>query len=240
LLKKIVYTISLLLISGFLVFKMADEPLPEGTEGPRAELLADKMLDALNYEAWKEVGAVGWSYPRGHHYLWDKEANLVEVKWDDYTVLLNPETQTGKAFADGKVIEENSEEIIKTAFEHFANDSFWLIAPFKVRDPGTVRKVVKINDKDALLVQYTTGGVTPGDSYLWILDDYGVPMAWRFWVKIVPLGGMEFTWENWQTIEGAEIATFHDGLLDIEITNLRSAEKIEHLNNGKDPFEIIR
>ena len=238
--KKILYILALLFVLVVLGYRLADEPIPKGEGGPRAEYLTDKMFDALNYEAWKDLNAIAWSYPLGHNYLWDRKANLVSVNWDEYTVLLDPETRQGQVFEGKKEITENKEEYLNQAFEYFANDSFWLIAPFKARDPGTTRKTVQYEGEDALLVQYSSGGVTPGDSYLWILDESGMPVAWKFWASIVPVGGLKFTWENWEDANGAKISTLHDGLLDIEITNLRWSNNIANLNNGSDPFAGLR
>lgn len=239
-LKKIIYTIAMLFIVVVLGYRMADEPLPEGKEGPKAEYLADQLLATLNYEAWKDLPAIAWSYPMGHDYIWDKKANLVQVSWEDYRVLLNPETRKGEAYKNGERITEEEQKIISKAFEYYANDSFWLIAPYKVKDPGTVRKVVNYEGEDALLVQYTSGGVTPGDAYLWLFDEMGYPYAWKFWVQIIPVGGIKYSWEHWEDVQGAKIATLHKGLLDIQITNLRSADHVADLNDGTDPFKSLR
>ena len=39
----------------------------------------------------------------------------------------------------------------------------------------------------------SSSGVTPGDSYLWVLDDK-LPTAWRLWVSVVPIPG----WTSWR------------------------------------------
>lgn len=237
-LKKILYVLAILFLVGIVAFLFLDEPLPEGKEGPRAELLADKMLAAIGHEQYKSIGAISWSYPRGHDYIWDKKNHLAKVTWEDFEVLLNLKTETGIVFKNKEEIK--NKEAIQTALNYFYNDSFWLIAPNKVRDPGTIRKLVNHEGKEALLVQYTSGGVTPGDSYLWILDNSSLPKAWKFWVQIVPVGGIEFTWENWQEHNGAQISTLHKGLLDIEITNLKTASTPAALNNGEDPFKRLQ
>lgn len=231
---------ALLFVLVVLGYRLADEPIPKGETGPRAEYLADKMLDALNYNAWQALDAIAWSYPRGHNYIWDKQANLVSVSWDDYTVLLNPENKSGIVYSGKKELTKNKQQYLDQAFKYFVNDSFWLIAPFKARDPGTIRKVVDYKGNDALLIQYSSGGVTPGDTYLWILNEEGVPTAWKFWVSILPVGGLEFSWEMWEDANGAKISTFHEGLIDIKITNLRWSDNIINLNNGVDPFSALR
>jgi hypothetical protein len=111
----------------------------------------------------------------------------------------------------------------------FNNDSFWLVAPYKVFDQGTTRQLVALEGgRDALLVTYSSGGTTPGDSYLWILGDDGLPASYKMWVKIIPIGGLEATWANWQRMEsGIMLPTSHQvGPLTLEMGEVRA------FNNG--------
>ena len=191
---------------------IASEPLPEGKEGPQAEALADKMLLAVNKAAYDSLQELQWSFPRGHNFVWDKAANKVNVQWDKYEVSLDPETRTGTASADGASLSgQDATEAVAKAWALFANDSFWLVAPFKVRDPGAERRLVETESGPALLVTYNTGGVTPGDSYLWILDENGRPTAWKMWVSILPVKGLEFSWDGWTSYGGAWFAPTHQG-----------------------------
>jgi hypothetical protein len=49
-------------------------------------------------------------------------------------------------------------------------------------DEGTTRSLVKNEDKtNGLLVSYASGGVTPGDAYLWKLDANGLPQSYKMW-----------------------------------------------------------
>jgi hypothetical protein len=79
------------------------------------------------------------------------------------------------------------------------------------------------NGKDALLITYASGGTTPGDSYLWHLDDNGKPKSFQMWVKILPIGGLEASWEQWITTESsAVLPTFHKLLfLGIELQDIK-------------------
>jgi hypothetical protein len=61
------------------------------------------------------------------------------------------------------------------------------------------------NGSTRLLVTYTTGGDTPGDSYLWELNEKGLPVSFRMWVQIVPLNGFEASWEGWHTTESGAL-----------------------------------
>ncbi|MEO1053174.1 MAG: hypothetical protein AAFX87_21255 [Bacteroidota bacterium] len=200
---------------------IAHESKPEGTKGPEAEALADKMLKALNVEAYEQINRLEWTFRGGHHYVWYKQENKVDVSWGDFEVTFYPETMDGEAAKGGvKLTGQEKDDAIQKAWAFFANDSFWLVAPFKVKDPGTERSIVKTDQGDALLVTYMSGGVTPGDSYLWILDENYRPRAWKMWVNIIPIGGLEFEWKDWQPYNGAYFSTMHTGFLEVPIIDL--------------------
>ncbi|MFY0607194.1 MAG: hypothetical protein JXR10_10780 [Cyclobacteriaceae bacterium] len=197
-------------------------PLPEGESGARAEQLSDQMLTALGYDAYQKISFIEWSYPRGHSYRWNKAQDSVTVLWDEYEVLFSTRTLEGEArYANKELTGSDKVEAIETAWEYFANDSFWLVAPFKIRDPGTVREYVDLIGAEGLLVTYTSGGVTPGDSYLWIIGEDKRPMAWRMWTQKIPIAGLELSWDGWKQYNGAWFAPLHDGPVAINITELK-------------------
>lgn len=170
---------------------VSNESLPKGTQGKEADELAEKMMSAINKKAFDSTEILTWSFRGKHHYVWKKKEGLVDVSWNDISVTVNLNDYT-KSIGD-------SPELIETAIKYFNNDSFWLIAPYKVFDKGVERSLVKIDNKDALLIKYTSGGTTPGDSYLWILDDNYVPVLFKMWTQIIPIGGVSATWNDFIT-----------------------------------------
>jgi hypothetical protein len=233
------------LMMGFLVlFLMFNEPLPEGEKGGAADALAEKMLVAIDKSAWDSTGVVEWSFTGSHHFLWDKKRNWVRVQWSNNEVFVILDELTGVAFRNGKKLEGNkADRLVKKAWSFFANDSFWLNAPSKVFDSGTERRLVKMDDgEEALLITYASGGVTPGDSYLWILDENGLPKSWKMWVKVIPIGGVETTWDSWKTTEtGAKIAQGHhfSERINIEIKDVKTATDLKTFGLAKDPFLVL-
>ncbi|MEL6717761.1 MAG: hypothetical protein AAFO82_06315 [Bacteroidota bacterium] len=227
--------LGVLFIAGFIFFKVASDPKPTGEQGAAADVLAHKMLTAINKPAWDSTRYVQWNFAGLHDFLWDKEQNLVEVTWGNNRVLLNPDEISGKAWKDGKML-DNPDKLVKKAWSFFCNDAFWLNAPAKVFDPGTERSLVQLeNGEEALLITYTSGGVTPGDSYLWILDENGLPKSFKMWVKIIPLKGMESTWEDWVELPtGAKISTTHDTKgFAAKVTNLKAGQTLEEMGREK-------
>lgn len=200
----------LILLFGILYFAY-NESLPEGTKGKEADALAQKMLDALNKEAYDEVEVLEWSFRNQHFYQWYKQEGKVYVSWGKNQVVLN--------LLDHSKSKGDNPELIRTALDFFNNDSFWLVAPYKVFDEGTERRLVSHEGKDALLITYTSGGSTPGDSYLWILDNNGLPTHYKMWVSIIPIGGLKASWDTLISTEaGLKLPTNHTlSLLSLEI-----------------------
>jgi len=216
------------------------ERRPQGTAGPEADALAKTMLDAVNQAAWDSTRYVQWTFTNRHHYLWDREAEWVEVRWSNNRVLLHTPTQKGHAWQDETAVEGDvANNLLKTAWAFFCNDSFWLAAFNKVFDEGTQRQLVPQPDgSDALLVTYASGGVTPGDSYLWLLDENGLPQAWKMWVSVIPVGGLSFTWENWKELStGAMVALDHKNqLANVALTNVRGGISLPDIGVTGNPF----
>lgn len=205
-------TLPSLLFFGFLYFKY-NEDLPTGIQGEQADALAHKMLDALDYEAYKTTNYIEWTYKKRRHYEWDKKNNTCNVFWKENKVVLdlNNLSKSKVYIHSFKNESDMAKELIEKATSYFFNDSFWLVAPYKVFDDGVERRLVITEDKkEALLVSYTSGGITPGDSYLWLLEDNGKPKSFKMWTSILPIGGLEASWSNWVTTEsGAQLPNFH-------------------------------
>jgi hypothetical protein len=222
---------------------LVNEPLPEGTANVEADALARKMQQAVNVEAWNNTRFVRWSFPGGHDYVWDKQAGLVQVKWGANEVLLRTNGPSGKAWENEQLLKgEAAEAAIQEAWAYFCNDSFWLNAPAKVFDPGTQRALVDLEGgKKALLVTYESGGVTPGDAYLWHLGADGKPELYEMWVSIIPIGGLNATWENWTKLStGAQIATAHNlGIYEMELTNVKGGNTLSQIGLEFYPFEAL-
>lgn len=220
-----------------LVYSMND-PRPVGTPGPEADALARSMEAAVNKEAWERTGAVRWSFFEQHHYVWDRARGMVELRWGDSRALFDTADQRGRVWKNGEEQSpEDADKALETAYAYWINDSFWLNPVVKLFDEGVERSVVELEDgRKALLASYSSGGVTPGDAYLWIPGADGLPAAWRMWVRVIPVGGIEVTWEGWQELStGAKVATEHEGWgrLMTFITELEGAEDLEGL--GVDP-----
>ncbi len=108
------------------------KPLPEGAPGPEAEALADRIEAAIGQEAWARTGAVRFAI-FGHHYLWDRERNLVRYEDGKGVVLTEGWRPMGRAFRDGVEVGGRwKDRRVRKAHESFVNDAFWVFAPTKL------------------------------------------------------------------------------------------------------------
>jgi hypothetical protein len=224
-----------LLIAGW----VAHEPRPKAAPSVAADELAEKMLSALNKSAWDTTRYVAWTFRGVNHYIWDREANVVEVKNGDTRVRIHTKSLDYEVLSPA-VSTDRQYKYFESAWANFCNDSYWLCAPFKVFDPGTSRALVEDGEGPAqLLVTYESGGVTPGDAYLWQLDKSYRPVSFQMWVSIIPIGGIKASWSDWQTLEsGAFIAGERkiSDRFEVPVTGIRGGDHWSAIGLEEDPF----
>jgi hypothetical protein len=228
-----------LLLGG--LFLIAGHRVPEATPGPDAEALARSIEGAIDKAAWERTGAVRWTFSARNVHLWDRRRHLDRVRLrDGAVVLIDLNKVRGRAYRGGQeVTGAEAEALVKRGYAAWVNDSFWLNPLAKLQDPGVERLLGRVDGRPALLIRYRSGGLTPGDQYLWLLNEDGVPRAWRMWVSILPIGGLEASWEDWQTLStGARVATLHRilGIKLVRLTDVAGAESLAALEPGPDPF----
>ena len=236
----IAFLVVLLALAGVGAYMHKSYPTLKANSEQEADRVAKKMLQAINDSAWQETRAISWRFT-GHEYLWDKDREAAQVVWGDTRVLLRLNDQSGKAFEDGEELQgEDLREALETAWGFWCNDSFWLNPMSKIFDPGTTRYLVEERDQEHVLVKYGSGGVTPGDSYLWTLAPDGKPEKWEMWVNIIPVGGVPAKWQGWDQLRtGAWISTQRGLPLGLKLKTERvdaAASLKQLLGNEPDPF----
>lgn len=220
------------------------ESRPEGQAGAKADELASQMMEAVDCAAWDTLEVISWNFGGRNQHLWDKNRHLDRLIYGEYEVLIDLNSRWGIVKKNGQRVDDSkARKILDKAWASWANDSFWLNPVCKAFDEGTDRYLVDIEgEESAVMVSYRSGGVTPGDSYLWILDKNFRPKKWKMWVKIIPIGGVASTWENWQTLyNGAQVASTHAmsfGDFQLELTQI-NAGTAEKMYSDGDPFQEL-
>ena len=213
------------------------EPLPQidASTSREADLWAKKIESSIDKEAWDRTDIVKWTFAN-HNHIWDKRRKLHLLQSNNNTTIQSLHSRKGIIQKDSKGWIHAMQKEKDRSYEAWINDSFWLNPLTKLFDEGTQRYIVESNNTKGLMVSYMKGGITPGDSYVWFTDEKNKPIRWKMWVSIIPIGGVENTWENWKKLPtGAWISTKHDfGPVSLTISNVKGGSLQDLFD--QDPF----
>jgi hypothetical protein len=241
---KIIKVLSILLIvlaiGAFVAVKYFSEEKPEGKSGDQADKVAERMLDKLNKDAYDAIDYINFEFfGGGHKYVWDKKNHKAVIEWKNNKVILDLGTQEGTAYKNGTLVEgDDAVSLLETAWSYWCNDSFWLVAPYKIFDAGTTRKLVDVEEgTHGLMIEYTSGGVTPGDSYLWILNEEYQPTGFKMWTQILPVQGTYVDWSKWDDYKGAKLCISHKIVgKERSLQNVRVGNSLAEIGITDNPF----
>ncbi len=189
-----------------------------------AAQLADAVWKASGGENWASVKTIDFTFAveKGgetlvsaeHH--WDVVAQTDRVKWKGKEVTVN-------------LAEPATDEDAKAAYARWVNDSYWLLAPLKLKDRGLQvtaegRKTIDGAEREVLLLNFEKVGLTPKDQYRLYIDPATKLLA--SWDYIPEPGKSKHgTWENYQKSGGLTLATTHKmdeveiKILGLKVTN---------------------
>jgi hypothetical protein len=197
------------LVAAFVALFFASGLFAAAEPDAHAQQLARDLWKASGGENWSKITRLQFTFvveqdgkelARAEH-DWDVKKGTDHVKWKgkEATVTLAnpPQDDNGKA-----------------AYARWVNDSYWLLAPLKVLDPGV--KLAHEGSKDLdgtacemLRLTFEQVGLTPGDQYVLYIDPQTKLMrAWDY----VPEPGkvMHGTWEKYEDFAGLKLATEHN------------------------------
>ncbi|MEY2479444.1 MAG: hypothetical protein QOI04_371 [Verrucomicrobiota bacterium] len=216
--KLVPFVLSSLLLS-FATIASADE------SADKAQQMAADVSKACGGDVWPNIGEIQFTFVveqdgktlASAEHKWNLVNNTDEVKWKgkDVTVNLAAPTQD----EDGKA-----------AYARWVNDSYWLLAPLKLRDPGVHLSYEGPKSADGTAAEtmhakFDQVGLTPGDQYIFYVEPKTKRiMAWDYIPKADTV--MHATWEKYQNFSGLTLATEHKmGDKIIRFTNVRVALK---------------
>jgi hypothetical protein len=202
-------------------------PLGAASPDPQAVAIANSMLTAMGgQDAWNRAHFVRYDFKvtiggklvvnRSH--LWDKRTGRYRI--EDQTkqgqrrvMLFNSATQQGSTFVDGSKLDGAAAgAAMKTAYEEFINDLYWLSMPWKWLDPGVRLKYQgkkRRNGQEYDVVQLTFDhvGITPGDRYqAWVSPQSHLMEHWEYKLQDGDAG--EWDWQYAATA-GVTLASNH-------------------------------
>ena len=220
-------------------------PKKGGVTGAAADAVARTLQKRIRHNAWKKIGAIRWKFRKVHHHVWDKRRQYIQVKFGkkaQYKVQMALHARKkGIVWKGGKELTTGKERdrALRLAYAFWANDSFWLNPLAKLFDKGVTRTLFKDKQSKRLLISFASGGVTPGDKYLFVLGKNGLPKRFQMWVKILPIPGISVDFERWTDVGGALLSLDHKltkwSRVHITLNDVKAASSIEKLES-KDIF----
>ncbi|MEO6871078.1 MAG: DUF6503 family protein [Chthoniobacterales bacterium] len=188
--------------------------------------LAQEVWQASGGENWGTVKTIDFTFTvvkngktvasATHH--WNVPAQTDEVKWKGKDVTVN-------------LADPGTAEDAKAAYARWVNDSYWLLAPLKLKDKGVTveaegTKEINGAQRDVLKLSFAQVGLTPNDQYRLYVDPQSKLVT--YW-DYMPKGdkGMSGTWEDYKKTGGLTLATNHkmDNGVQIRFENLKVTDK---------------
>jgi hypothetical protein len=156
-----------------------------------------------------------------YHHVWDRWDGRYRVEGlnrdgkNTLTLLNVQKPGAGRSWLDGSELSgEDLQKALDRAYGRFINDSYWLLMPAKMQDPGvnlaSEGEAVE-NGKTYDVVRLTFGegvGLTPHDTYwAYVSKESGLMERWE-----MVLTGQEskdrsaFLWTDWQVVGGVRLS----------------------------------
>lgn len=160
---------------------------------PQAIEIAQRTIDRMGgWTAWSETRYIRWKFFGGRTHHWDRHTGdvRIEMSSDDgeWLWLMNVVRGDGRVWRDGEELRERTEALDRGR-KIWVNDSYWLVMPFKLLDPGVTLRYSgqrpTEDGRDADLLELTFGegvGYTPRNRYeVWVARDSGLVEQWAFY-----------------------------------------------------------
>ncbi|ARA93949.1 hypothetical protein AWN76_012825 [Rhodothermaceae bacterium RA] len=219
-------SLPLVLAAGLLLAGCAAEP-----EGPsdaasagivpatRADSIALKVYEAHGGpEAWASVPYLRFDFAVGQggqrqriaSHLWDRHSGAYRVEWtrgadSTYVALFNVNHhRDGQVYLNGEPVPATQNaELLEQAYRRYINDTYWMLMPVKLFDPGVQRTYVPDSsdaDTDVIRLSFEQVGLTPGDQY-WVYVDRATGRV-KEWAFVLQSGNRgRFAWTAYEEFD---------------------------------------
>lgn len=167
-----------------------------------ADELARRSFDVMAGAAWEKARYFEFSFVVEHGKTqsstavpqrWDRTTGQYRVtgrdaKQNDFVVVMNVITKKGRAWLNGEEVHDSRlEETLALAYRRFLNDTYWLLMPLRMSDPGVLREAMG-ERTDSCGRTWDVLKVTNGSdtSWAWINRDTGLVEEWDMRLPGVP------------------------------------------------------
>ena len=200
-----------------------------GGQDPKAVEIGKAMIAAMGGESgWEKARLIRFDFTvvrdgkkaASFSHWWDRYDGRYRVEgvgrdgapWKAY---FNVNTREGEYFINGvRAAGESKSKGLEDAYGRFINDTYWLLAPWKIFDPGVHLDYAGVvtdadgRECDEIKLSFENVGLTPKDVY-WLDVDRATHRMTQW--KFVLNGGTDapsvFAWKEWSRFGPIELST---------------------------------
>ena len=206
------------------------QPLPDD----RADELAEKAMDAMGGKKILEQKRFlrfdfdiefdeGKSFAFQSRHLWDRHTGRCRIEWKfgdnpPMVALINVNTRKGQVFVGGNSAPPKMrDQLLELAHYRFRNETYWLLMPWKMMDPGAYREyageeVIDGNTYDVVRITFDKSKGLAGDQF-WAYINRETGMMDRFAYYLENFKGKSslkdasvWLWKEWELFGGIKLA----------------------------------
>jgi hypothetical protein len=192
----------------------------------RALKVADEVMKALGgKDAWDKTRYVRFDFgferdgklqTRAH--TWDKWTGRYRLEGQNqqgepFVVLMNVNSREGQAWVKGqRQTGDEEKKLVERAYGTWINDTYWLLMPYKMRDPGvTLAYDGEAKEGgatyDRVMLSFDNVGLTPKDRYwVWVNRDTHLVDRWDFVLEGEDVPPTTFLWKDWRKVGNVKLA----------------------------------
>lgn len=174
----------------FSIFILSPARAQTRTADPKAKAIAQNVLRNMGgQQGWDNTRFLAWTL-NGQYQVWDKHQNKFRWEKDSLVAIIDTQSKKGKVYVEGKELtnQQEAQKIKEKAYALWINNSYWLVMPFKLQDPGVhlkytgAGKTAEGAAADVLEMTFEKVGLTPQNKYkLWVDKEKGLITQWAFY-----------------------------------------------------------
>ncbi|MCY2962033.1 MAG: hypothetical protein NTY35_17895 [Planctomycetota bacterium] len=169
--------------------QLAAASIARGSD-PRAVTIAGEVMHALGGRAaWDRARVLEWNFFGRRSHVWDKWTGDYRLDDGKKVILMNLNTGAGRVFEDGVEVVDEAQRAkeLSRARSIWINDSYWLVMPYKLLDPGVKladagqKKLGTGQPADVIRLTFDAVGDTPRNAYeVFVTQDTRRVAEWAY------------------------------------------------------------
>lgn len=190
------------------------EPRTFGESDEKSAALIEQAEAACGGLAvYDDLQILKWNFFGFRDLIWNKASGdvRIDIPRDTATFLLNLQTGQGKVRIAGTEVThpDSLSAKLEQARRIWINDSYWLVMPFKMRDPGVTASYVGRDTTqdgrtaEVIALTFEKVGVTPQNKYhVWLDDESQRVCQWSFYPNAQDEEPRAiWPWDNYQKVQ---------------------------------------